>query len=197
MQYCSAQILLYRPGACFGLAAADEHPFNKNYRENCVQHAIQIASYLRDYKRYHGSAATMLGAAFYSITTAATILIADIAERRSMDTMWEYCCLQSCVQALGELESTYVTARRVRNAIKLVIRVFNLDHAQGPERIGECYLTRDNDQQQQGSHSKPEQVEYATDLATDRSAFLESDFSAAATWSLDYNYSLDAWLGDM
>ncbi|PGH04288.1 hypothetical protein AJ79_07135 [Helicocarpus griseus UAMH5409] len=128
MQYCAATIILYRPLAGFGQDSSKKVDYADKFRQICVQHAIQIANYLADYRTYHRTATTLSGIALHIIETAATTFISDISERRkATDVSSEYMHLAVCVQTLLELEQTYLVAQKVRKILKKLINLCNLD----------------------------------------------------------------------
>lgn len=130
MQYCSAVIILYRPLADFGIDNAEKTHNSAQFRLVCVSHARDVGRYIEDYRRKHNNATTLSGIALHIISTAATTLVADIAERRHCDVSDEFNCLISCVRTLLELEQTYLVASQVRKILKLVIRLCNIETPQ-------------------------------------------------------------------
>lgn len=129
MQYCSAVILLHRPSANFGTGTAGCPPSES--RNICIENATSIAQFLQEYRSCHGDATTLSGVALHTIATAATTLIADIAERKESGASSQLLSLKACVRTLGELEQTYIVARRVRRIIQLVMRLCQLDFDKG------------------------------------------------------------------
>jgi hypothetical protein len=127
MQYLSSRIILHRPTAGFGSSKSRLGASSRVSRQNCLDNAIYIASALRDYRNTYGDATTLSGVGLHSIATASTILIADVAERRSTDATMQTMALKTCVVALSELEKTYKVARRVRRIIQLVMGLCHLD----------------------------------------------------------------------
>lgn len=127
MQYCSAMILLHRSTANFGAGSSETDDQPGTSRRKCVQHAMDIAGFLRDYRQRYGDATTLSGVALHTIATAATTLVADLAERRSADVSFKMQCLKDCVRTLAEQERTYLVSRRVRKIIQLVIRLCHLE----------------------------------------------------------------------
>lgn len=98
-----------------------------------------MADILEDYSRQHGEAFTMSGVALHPMSTAATILIAEIVDRKGSNntsprygstTKEHFRCLRRCVRALSELEKTYLVARRVRKIIRMIMRLCNLGDGQ-------------------------------------------------------------------
>lgn len=137
MQYRSATILLHRPTAGFGTPSSHLTASNPSSRSTCVASAAQIARFLQDYDEHHGNASTMSGVALHTISTAATTLIAEIAERKgSEDTSQLFSCLRRCIRSLAELEKSYRVARRVRKISQLVMRLCNLDGPIGGQSDG-------------------------------------------------------------
>ncbi|ROT40439.1 hypothetical protein SODALDRAFT_376222 [Sodiomyces alkalinus F11] len=137
MQYMAATILLHRPLANFGKDSTQSESSmgSEASRQICVQNACTIARYLQDYSDQYGSVLTMSWIALHIVATAATTLIANIAERGGEpgdfalgggpDTQLE--SLRKCLGALSELEKSHVVTRRVRKVIQHAIRLLNLD----------------------------------------------------------------------
>lgn len=144
MQYYSALILLCRPSAGFGTSTPPETPdeacdITTQSRATCVQSAMHMGDLLEGYKKQHGDAATMSGVGLHPISTAATVLIAEIVDRKKMSsTMMKYGstteqhfrCLKRCILTLAELEKTYLVAKRVRKIIRMLMRLCNLGDGQ-------------------------------------------------------------------
>jgi len=144
MQYYSAIILLHRSEAHFG-TVINTTVGSEAAREKCVANACQIAQILHNYQAVYGSASTMSGVALHAIATAATTLIANIAETRGKDESAEGSpiasqlrYLKQCMRTLGQLEKSYHVTRRVRKIIQLVIQLSNLDLDQ---QLNEAYVT--------------------------------------------------------
>lgn len=127
MQYSSAMILLHQPTAKFGSRLNEPGSRTATSRKQCVLYATGIARCLQDYRRKYGDATSLSGVSLHTIATAATTLVADMAERKSGDMSLEMHSLKICVRTLGELETTYFVARRVRKIIQLIIRVCHLE----------------------------------------------------------------------
>ncbi|OAP57499.1 hypothetical protein AYL99_08237 [Fonsecaea erecta] len=128
MQYYSCRIHLHRPTAAFGVRTSETDATQCNMsRQICIDNATNIARTLQDYRNVHGDASTMSGVALHVIATASTILIADIAERRSADVACQFSALKACVRTLSELEKTYIVARRVRRIVQLVMRLCHFE----------------------------------------------------------------------
>ncbi|KAL1887131.1 hypothetical protein Sste5346_010420 [Sporothrix stenoceras] len=140
MQYAAAMILLHRPLAQFGTdltalpspAAADA----AQSRQICIEDAGRIARCLQEYADGHGSVMTMSWVSLHIVATAATTLIASIAEHRPPGTMSDsdmaavapqLDSLRRCLTTLNELEKSHVVARRVRKVIQSTIRLLNMD----------------------------------------------------------------------
>ncbi|KAI9811856.1 MAG: hypothetical protein M1827_005207 [Pycnora praestabilis] len=135
LQLSSAMILLHRPAAGFGVVATNPSSASMESRETCVYHATKIARLLEDYRQCYGSACTILGTGLYNITTAATTLIADMVDRRSMDMSHHFSSIRTCIFSLKELEKSYLSARRVRKQLNLVMRLCNLESQPMEDRI--------------------------------------------------------------
>jgi hypothetical protein len=127
MQYYSSKIHLHRPIANFGSRLSQSVGQSETSRQVCIENAMKIASALQDYRDLYGDATTLSGVSVHIIAAASTILIADIAEKRSPDLPSQYLALKTCVRTLSELEKTYIVARRVRRIIQLVMRLCHLD----------------------------------------------------------------------
>lgn len=129
----AAMILLHRPLANFGKDPTQSTPANETSRQVCVQNACTIAQYLQDYYDQYGSVLTMSWIALHIVATAATTLIANIAERGAdinpglptPDAQLD--SLRKCLGSLSELEKSHVVTRRVRKVIQHAIRLLNLD----------------------------------------------------------------------
>ncbi|OAG35033.1 hypothetical protein AYO21_10820 [Fonsecaea monophora] len=120
MKYCAVVILLHRHMAGFPAGSKQGH-----FRASCIHHAIEMTQILQDYRRTHGDARTLSGIAIFSIATAATTFIAEIAERRSSpaEAWHQLNCLKACVKTLEELQISYPVARKVRQTIQLIMRL--------------------------------------------------------------------------
>ncbi|KIW88706.1 uncharacterized protein Z519_10752 [Cladophialophora bantiana CBS 173.52] len=127
MQYYSCKIHLHRPTANFGVKMSEMDAQCNKSRQICIDNAKNIATALQDYRNMYGNASNLSGVALHVIATASTILIADIAERRSADVAFQFSALKTCVRTLGELEKTYIVARRVRRIIQLVMRLCHFE----------------------------------------------------------------------
>lgn len=136
MQYSAAKILLHQPTARFGSRPEDPSVRNAYSRRQCITFATAMASCLQDFQQQHGDVTPLSGVALHSISLASTTLVASIAEKKSADISSEMHALKACVRALGELETTYLVARRVRKIIQLIIRVCHLetDYVQSQQR---------------------------------------------------------------
>ena len=108
-------------------------------RAICVQSATHIGDLLDGYKKQHGDAASMSGVGLHPISTAATVLIAEIVDRKKMSstavkygstTQQHLRCLKRCILTLAELEKTYLVAKRVRKIIRMLMRLCNLGDGQ-------------------------------------------------------------------
>lgn len=146
MQYYSASILLNRPTAGFGVstpppksAVPDLSDVTHQSRSTCVKSAIHVAEILDAYAKQHGDALSMSGVGLHPISTAATILIAEIVDRKGTSstasrygstTEEHFRCLRRCIKSLSELEKTYLVARRVRKIVRMVMRLCNLGDGQ-------------------------------------------------------------------
>ena len=169
LQYYSGLILLNRPSAGFGtsMPPSDDQKvleIRMKARHNCVQSAMRMGDLLQDYDREHGHAQAMsgksfpfvhlrslpstittsyfstIGTALHPISTAATILVAEIVDRKSSpnaplpSTQQALRGLKRCIKTLSELEKAYLVARRVRKIIQLIMRLCNLGDAQPTSR---------------------------------------------------------------
>ena len=131
MQFAAALILLHRPLAHFGKDSSLRSSASEISRQICVENACLIAQYCQEYFDQHGSVMTMSWVALHIVATAATTLIANIAERRTsfvgMDCQLD--SLQKCLGVLNELEKSHVVTRRVRRVIQQAIKLLNLEAA--------------------------------------------------------------------
>lgn len=128
MQYSAALILLHRPLAEFGKNPSEECPPSEVSRRLCVEQACAIADYLQQYHDSYGSVMTMSWISLHIVATAATTLIANIAERRGdLDVSRQLESVRKCLGTLNELETSHVVTRRVRKVIQQAIRLLNLD----------------------------------------------------------------------
>src|SRR5690349_7450095 len=121
MQYNSALILLNRPIAGFGahkIASKPKSPSNITLqaRSICVENAIAMTDLLQGYEKAHGEASSMSGVALHPISTAATILISEIVDRKSQhaasatavgSASQHIRCLKRCIKSLSEMERSY------------------------------------------------------------------------------------------
>lgn len=136
MQYYAAIILLHRPSAGFGVSSKSSS--SSTSRAMCIQSAAQIACLLSEYERSHGHASHLSGVALHTISTAATILLAELADREgtasskidSCQVRQQFAYLKQFIKSLSELEQTYFVARRVRKIIQLIMKLCNLTESQ-------------------------------------------------------------------
>jgi hypothetical protein len=84
---------------------------------------------LDDYRQYNGNACTMLGTALYNITMVAVVLVAALADNASLSNPEHLDCVDMCLQALEELESSYIVARTVLKQIKYLMRRCKLQYS--------------------------------------------------------------------
>lgn len=100
---------------------------------------MHMGDLLEGYKKQHGDAASMSGVGLHPISTAATVLIAEIVDRKKMSstalkygstTQQHFRCLKRCILTLAELEKTYLVAKRVRKIIRMLMRLCNLGDGQ-------------------------------------------------------------------
>jgi len=129
MQYAAAMILLHRPLAQFGKDLSLRSSASEISRQICIDNACLIAQYAQEYHDQHGSVVTMSWIALHIVATAATTLIANVAERRSFNLSMDHQLdsLRKCLGTLNELEKSHVVTRRVRKVIQQAIRLLNLD----------------------------------------------------------------------
>jgi len=126
MQYCCAVILTQRPAACFGTPITEATSVSIKSRSICVQNAIRLAGLTQEYREHHGSAQTMLGTSLYTTTIAAIILIAHWADGGSVDEGQYLSCIDSCLQCLREMKTSYVVARTVLKQLTGLMRRCNI-----------------------------------------------------------------------
>lgn len=127
MEYYSSKIHLHRPTANFGSSLALTDGQDSISRTICIENAENLASAITDYRILYGDVSTMSGIGLHMIATAATILIANIAEKGSKDTSRQMHALQTCIRGLCDLEKTYRVARRVRRVIRLILGLCHVD----------------------------------------------------------------------
>ena len=128
MQYSAALILLNRPLAQFGKGTSERCSSSEISRRLCVDEACCIADHLQQYHDLYGSVMTMSWISLHIVATAATTLIANIAERRGdSDVSRQLESVRRCLGTLNELEKSHVVTRRVRKVIQHAIRLLNLD----------------------------------------------------------------------
>lgn len=129
MQYAAAMILLHRPLAQFGKDVSLRSSASEISRQICIDNACLIAQYAQEYHDQHGNVVTMSWIALHIVATAATTLIANVAERRNLGASMNHQLesLRKCLGTLNELEKSHVVTRRVRKVIQQAIRLLNLD----------------------------------------------------------------------
>jgi hypothetical protein len=137
MQHNSALILLNRPLAGFGAhkhqsSTKDLSIITLEARHICVQNAIALTELLEGYEKSHGEAFSMSGVALHPISTAATILIAEIVDSKGLpaaaaSTLQHMQCLKRCIKSLSEMDKSYPVARRVRKILQLIMRRSNVN----------------------------------------------------------------------
>lgn len=92
-------------------------------RQACVKNALRVSNLVQDYTAHHGSAYTLVGSALYNITMAATILIADIAEKKKLNSVTNLAPLTTCLNVMKEMEGAEIVARNVRKIVQTIMRV--------------------------------------------------------------------------
>jgi hypothetical protein len=122
LQFHAAMILLHRSTARFGTSQSEATPISQGSRAVCVEHVLQIATILDDYRASYGSALTLLGLAMYNITLAAVVLIALRAEKASEASNEYLSSLTSCIAALEEMQTTYVSAKTILKQLRYLLR---------------------------------------------------------------------------
>ncbi|KAK5281706.1 hypothetical protein LTR40_004427 [Exophiala xenobiotica] len=87
--------------------------------------AFLAANLVQDYSLHHGNPNTLMGSALYNITMAATIFVADIAEKNRQNTSItkELTALTACLEAMKKMESAEIVARNVRKIVQTIMRV--------------------------------------------------------------------------
>lgn len=135
MEYYSSKIHLHRPTAHFGSPLAAIEAQSSLSRHICIENAENVANAIANYGNMYGDASTMSGIALHMIATATTILIANVAEKRSTDTSRQMEALQTCIRGLCELEKTYIVARRVRRIIRLILGLCHVDIDCAPQPL--------------------------------------------------------------
>lgn len=67
----------------------------------------------------------MLGTSLYNITIAVIVLIANWADGSSVDEAQYFSCIDSCMQSIKEMESSYIVARTVVKQLTYLMRRCN------------------------------------------------------------------------
>lgn len=122
LQYCCTMILLHRATARFGTDISRATSESLHSRDICITQATRAAHMLVDYRKNSGNACTMLGTALYNITIVAVVLVAAQADNVSILNSEHLECVDMCLEALEELENSYIVARTVLKQIKYLIR---------------------------------------------------------------------------
>ncbi|KAK4942014.1 hypothetical protein LTR10_018195 [Elasticomyces elasticus] len=123
IQHSALVILLNRHNAGFGNADKRDCPESNTSRRNCVDCALLIANLVQDYSLHHGNPNTLMGSSLYNITMAATIFVADIAEKNRQNVTKELTALTVCLEAMKKMESAEIVARNVRKIVQTIMRV--------------------------------------------------------------------------
>ena len=126
MQYSAMCILLNRHNAGFGNPEKGRALQSIRSRQECLHHAFSIAHMLHEYKAQHGDCTTLLGAALYDITMAATTFVAELSDTRKEGSSDELVCLMRCLSTMKEMEHTEIVARNVYNIVQTIMRVCNV-----------------------------------------------------------------------
>ncbi|KAB5560331.1 fungal-specific transcription factor domain-containing protein [Coniochaeta sp. 2T2.1] len=174
MEYYSSKIHLYRPTANFGASLATTEAQNRISRSICIENAENVASATADYSSICGDLSTMSGIGLHMIATATTILIANIAEKRSVDTSRQMRALQTCIRGLCELEKTYIVARRVRRIIRLILSLCHVDVSRAPQPCEQTVRTT-------GAASREDGIDLFSGLEDPGSITEDFSFPHAAT----------------
>lgn len=141
MEYYSSKIHLHRPTANFGSSLVFSDGQDSVSRNICIENAENVANAITDYRSLYGDVSTMSGIGLHMIATAATILIANIAEKGSKDTSRQMHALQTCIRGLCDLEKTYHVARRVRRVIRLILGLCHVDISCAPQPLSDLDST--------------------------------------------------------
>ncbi|KAI1613487.1 fungal-specific transcription factor domain-containing protein [Exophiala viscosa] len=123
IQHSALVILLNRHNAGFGNADKRNCPESNTSRRNCIECALLIANLVQDYSLHHGNPNTLMGSSLYNITMAATIFVADIAEKNRQNVSKELTALTVCLEAMKKMESAEIVARNVRKIVQTIMRV--------------------------------------------------------------------------
>ncbi|KAK5313549.1 hypothetical protein LTR93_010853 [Exophiala xenobiotica] len=134
--YCCSIILLPRSAARFGTGITQTTSPALGARNNCVGQAIRVAKMLDAYRRHNGHASTMVGIAFYNITIVAVVLVAAQADNLSSSDMGYVAYIGLCLEALEELENSYIVARTVLKQIKCFMKRCKLQYSITKAEIG-------------------------------------------------------------
>lgn len=122
LQFHAAMILLHRSTARFGINETENTPTSQGSRAICIDHVLQIARILADYRVFHGSAMTLLGTAMYNITSAAVVLIALRAEQSSEASNEYLSSLITCIAALEEIQFSHMSAKTILKQLRYLMR---------------------------------------------------------------------------
>ncbi|EXJ92462.1 hypothetical protein A1O3_01013 [Capronia epimyces CBS 606.96] len=121
-QFHGAMILLHRSTAKFGTYQTESTPISQEARAICVDHGLQIARILADYRVAYGSALTLVGVAMYNITTAAVVLIAILSEPSTPASNEYLSSLTTCIAALEEIQHSHMGAKTVLKQLRYLMR---------------------------------------------------------------------------
>lgn len=133
IQYSALVILLNRHNAGYGDPERVNSADANKSRNTCVEFATKTSKLVEEYTIHHGSANTMLGSALYNITMAATVLIAEVAEKRRQNVNDESAALAICLDAMKEMEGAEIVARNVRKIVQTIMRVCSVRRSDASE----------------------------------------------------------------
>ena len=122
LQFHAAMILLHRSTARFGTSQTETTPTSRASRAICVDHVLQIAQILADYRTSHGSARTLLGTALYNVALAAVVLIAIRVEQSSEASTECLSSLTICIATLEDLQLSFASAKPILKQLRYLMR---------------------------------------------------------------------------
>ena len=110
------------PFVHFGTSVAEASLASENSRQTCVDYAVILTGYIADSQQLHGSAHKMVETAWYNITMAATIMIADMADHDGVTETNYAPKIDTCIQALKEIEESYIIVRMILKHLKHIMK---------------------------------------------------------------------------
>lgn len=123
LQLSSMIILVNRHNAGFGSPDKRTSAGAIRSHELCLQHALRIAHMLKDFRDFQGDSSTLIGAALYNVTMAATTFVAEIFEAKKESFREEIDCLTICLKTMRGMEHTEIVAKNVFSIVQAICRV--------------------------------------------------------------------------